>query len=76
MLLKMLLKMCGIPEESAKHFICHTLAMNATNFFVVVLTIRYVAFSFILPNEFSIFYHFLSRRVLGETEGIHVAQLS
>lgn len=50
--------------------------MNATKFFVVVLAIRYIAFSFILPNEFSIFYHFLSRRVLGEKEGIHVAQLS
>lgn len=37
MLLKMLLKMCGIPEESAKHFICHALAMNATNFLLLFL---------------------------------------
>lgn len=36
MLLKMLLKMCGIPEESAKHFICYTLAMNATNFLLLL----------------------------------------
>lgn len=49
--------------------------MNATNYFFVLI-VRYVAFSFILPNEFSIFYRFLSRKVLCEKEGIHPALLA
>lgn len=50
MLLKMFLKMCGIPEESTKHFICHTLAMKATNYFLFLSLDTYPSHLFCQMN--------------------------
>ena len=50
-------KMCKI-QEFIKCFICQTLAVNATNYFFVPV-VKYRTFPFILPNEFSVFHHFL-----------------
>lgn len=65
------------PRSHKRYFMCHTLAMHATNYFFVPV-VKYRAFSFILSNAFSsttFFFFFKERCSVKRKPFIHPGEL-